>query len=294
MIKTDEKDLKELIIKLKNGEKSSFEELYTKYNKLVYRIAFSILKNKTDSEDVVQIVFAKLYELDKNKLPTNKEISWLYTVTKNEALAIIKKKRNSIDLESIYEVEDKNNEINSIIDEESYNSLINGLSNKEKEIISLKILASLSFKEIGKLLNEPIGTIKWRYYKSIHTLKLALSNLGMAIIAFVVGLSGRSNKNVPKENNHEILENENVSENDIANSQMKGDSQEDIDSSFYEEFLENEKKQETIVQEPAKENNINYFRIGMLSVSALFLILTITFLIIFIKHQLKAKKKTSK
>ena len=39
-----------------------------------------------NSEDIVQIVFSETYTLDKNKLPTNKEVSWLYTLTKNETL----------------------------------------------------------------------------------------------------------------------------------------------------------------------------------------------------------------
>lgn len=49
---------------------------------MIYGIAFSILKNKEDSEDVVQIVFSKLYVLDKEKLPKEKEATWLYSVTK--------------------------------------------------------------------------------------------------------------------------------------------------------------------------------------------------------------------
>ena len=63
MNKIDEKELNELFIELKHNNKIAFEKLYTKYNKLVYGIAFSILKNKEDSEDVVQIVFSKLYKI---------------------------------------------------------------------------------------------------------------------------------------------------------------------------------------------------------------------------------------
>ena len=61
-----------LFEKLKTRRKEAIEELYNNYNKTVYGIAFSILKNKEDSEDVVQIVFSKLYVLDKEKLPKEK------------------------------------------------------------------------------------------------------------------------------------------------------------------------------------------------------------------------------
>ena len=162
MKKINEKELKELFIELKNDNKIVFEKLYNKYNKLVYGIAFSILKNKEDSEEVVQNVMSKLYNLDKSKLPISKEASWLYTVTKNEAISIIRKTDKEINLEDIYEI-DNNNEIEDIIDKENFNKLISNLNEKEKEIISLKVISNLSFKEIEKLIGEPINTIKWRY-----------------------------------------------------------------------------------------------------------------------------------
>ena len=70
MAKINEKELKEIFIQIKKNNKSIFEKFYSKYNKLVYGIAYSILKNATDSEDIVQTVFTKIYELEKEKLPT--------------------------------------------------------------------------------------------------------------------------------------------------------------------------------------------------------------------------------
>lgn len=104
-IRMNEKEklnLKILLRNLKNRNKEVMQELYSNYNKVIYGIAFSILKNKEDSEDVVQIVFSKLYVLDKEKLPKEKEATWLYSVTKNEALSILKKKYNNVSLEKIY------------------------------------------------------------------------------------------------------------------------------------------------------------------------------------------------
>jgi len=194
MEKINARELKDLFIEIKYGNKIAFEKLYNNYNKLIYRIAYSILKNKQDAEDVVQIVFEKLYLTDKEKLPNRNESSWLYSITKNETINYLKRNKNNIDLDSIYNIEDDNNEINKIIDQDNYNRLISKLNNKEKEIISLKIISNLSFEEIGKLLKEPTGTIKWRYYKAVNTLKILLSNLGMFIITFVIGIKTLFNK----------------------------------------------------------------------------------------------------
>ena len=87
-MKYNEKELHEIFIKMKNTteKEEAFNTLYKNYHKLVYGIAFSILKNKDDSEDVSQSVFAKIYKLSKSKLPDKSESSWLYSVTKNETI----------------------------------------------------------------------------------------------------------------------------------------------------------------------------------------------------------------
>lgn len=289
MGKINEKELKELFIEIKNNNKRAFEKLYNKYNKIVYGIAFSILKNKPDSEDVAQTVFSKIYTLEKDKLPKDKIGSWLYSVTKNETLLLLRKKDNSIDLEDIYNIKDENNEMDKFISQDSYNRLINSLNPKEQEVVSLKLLSNLTFKEIGSLLGESTNTVKWRYYKAIHTLKITLSNLGMFIITFVFGIMILKNdkKELPviKEDQNSVNSNKNEIEVENKENEKLEDS-EIIQEN--EDFSEN-----TIVEEQIMDTT-NYLSIGMFRVSAIFLILTIIFSIFLTKHQLNAKKKASK
>lgn len=300
MNKIDEKELSELFIELKHNNKIAFEKLYSKYNKLIYSIAFSILKNKTDSEDIVQTVFTKLYTMSKDKLPIQKQASWLYSLTKNETISFLRKKKHNIDLESIYEIEDRDNEINNIIDQIEFNRLISKLNDKEKQVVSLKILVNLSFEEIGKLLDVPTGTVKWRYYKSIHTLKILLSNLGMFIITFVMGIKLLSNQNKSNRAEQKTVEDNSIEKNqeNIENETTKSETQDSLKekmNNVNEEIEENTQKeiQEKIsIQEPVIA--VNNYAVGILSFSAIFLTLTIIFSIIFTKYQLKAKKKTSK
>ena len=86
MKKINVEELRELFIEIKYGNNIAFEKLYKNYKNLVYKIAYSILKNSYDSDDIVQIVFEKIYSIDKDKLPTRNESSWLYSVTKNETI----------------------------------------------------------------------------------------------------------------------------------------------------------------------------------------------------------------
>lgn len=291
MKKINVEELRELFIEIKYGNNIAFEKLYKNYKNLVYKIAYSILKNSYDSDDIVQIVFEKIYSIDKDKLPTRNESSWLYSVTKNETINYLNKKKNHIELEEIYEIEDNNNEINELINKDSYNRLIGKLNENEKEIISLKILSNLSFKEIAKLLNKPTGTIKWIYYKSINTLKLLLSNLAMFIISFISSCFAMKNRK-------KLSPKLNVDESNQTKEEIKDEITED------KELLQDNKKstitndkssqmQESVIEEVPNISN-NYLSISLIGVSTIFFILTIIFLIIFTKHQLKRRKKLSK
>ena len=91
--------------------------------------------------------------------------------------------------------------INSNFNESSY---IDNYSHlwyyAKKEIVALKILSNFSFEEIGKFLNEPVETVKWRYYKAIYSLKAILGNLAMFIVSFIIGvkvlISGKQKGNI--------------------------------------------------------------------------------------------------
>ena len=311
MSKINKKELKNIFNQIKKG----VEDLCSKYYKLIYGIAFSILKNKEDSEDAVQNFVTKLYSMDDKNLPKDKEATWLYTVAKNEALQILRKKKKELDIysENIYEIENANDEIEKIIDKESFNKLISNLNNKEKEIVSLKIISDLSFSEISKLLEQPTSTIKWKYYRAVYKIKLLLENIAMLIITFSLGIiviksnlkktsnkletAGKQEDNTNNELNktenllnqspleNEILGTDRVENNTSKDSTIIGNKEESMNNTINNSAIETN----TITQ----SGSLNYIGIGMLCISAVFLIVTICTIFVS-KFKLKAKKKPSK
>ena len=207
----------------------------------------------------------------------------------------IKKQKDTISLDDIYYITVEDKELNKIIDKESYNKILDRLESKEQEIISLKILGNLSFQEIAQMLDEPVGTIKWKYYKSIHTLKILLSNLSMLIVTLLVGLKTMFNTN--KSEQPSIAEQEkNITEDSTTKQAEKTktetESQDRSENNIIaEDSTKEETKEEIIIP---KSQEINYVGVGILSISGIFLIVTLIFTIFFVKYQLKAKKKLSK
>ena len=277
---------------IKQGNCNKLDDLYCKYNKLIYNIVFSILKNRENSEDIVQIVFMKIFQMDKNKLPTTNESTWLYSLTKNETLNYLRNKKQEVNLDEIYYITEEDKELNKIIDEDNYNRIIAKLNKQEREIISLKILSNMSFKEISLLLNIPMGTVQWKYYTSLYTLRLLLSNISMVIIGILLfikeNMANRKmqetniSNNISSDNETELLENETSS-----NIENKIDSSHSSDNIIENEIIEVQDPQEVNY----KNTNVN---IGILSFTGIFLLFSIIFAIIFIKHQQKAKQNVSK
>ena len=314
-MKIDDKELEKIFLEINKNKTQGIEELYNKYKKVVYGIAFTISKNKEDSEDIMQIIFAKIYEMEKSKLPTNNYASWLYSTTKNETINFLKKKKSDISIDKIYEISDNNNELNKVIDNIEFNRLISKLNDKEKEIISLKILSNFSFEEISKLLKEPVGTVKWRYYKSIYSLRVILGNLAMFIVSFTIGiktlLSNKKSEIITEqestEQNTQIQED--VTDSDISDENTFQDKSEshnsettqeesirqDIDTTNITTNITQDTNttiQENTIYEEQPSNNYNqYIGYSFLGISIIFLVISLYF---FIKYQLKHLKKLSK
>lgn len=297
--------LHDIFLKLRAGDTSQFELLYKNYKLLVYKIAFSILKNKEASEDVTQTVFTKIYSLKKEKLPSSKEATWLYAVTKNEAISYYRKEKPNIALEEVYDVSNETEcrYIQDIIEKEKYEKIIIGLSLKEKEIVSLKIIGELSFKEISRILNEPIGTVQWRYYKALNSLKLLLGNISMFIVTLTLYISSKQYKNSEsietkneEKNNSQITEDSKTEiKNDTSQDNKK---QEELDNAQTGDKIENtigDNKTTETIEIQQKEEKIHSITSNIwLSFTSIFLVLTIIFAIICAKYQQNRKNATSK
>ena len=288
-LKSKNAELGRIFKEFKENDMSSYDFFYKEYYSLIYGIVFSILKNKENSEDVVQNVLIKIFSLDKSKFPDRGSLSWLYTVSKNEALNYLRKNKQFVNIEEIYEIKEETDEIEKIIDVHTYNKIINGLNEKEKEIVSLKILSNFTFKKIGQLLKMPTATVQWKYYKAVDSLKISLGNLAMFMITFIVLvvknkiLTNKDSNSIQENNQIEINEKEsNVRENESLKATSSADT--------FECIVPAESSESSI--EIVKEENITD---GVLiSFCGIFLIFFIIFSIFFKNRQQKRRKKTSK
>lgn len=288
MKKNNEYELHKLFVELKNNDDKALEKIYIQYKNFIYRVAFSILKNSNDADDVVQNVICKIFKLDRNKLPSSKELSWLYTVTKNETFNFYKIKNKQSNLDDIYILNADDNSINRADYNIYFNQIIKDLNTIDQEILHLKIISDFSFKTISKILNMPISTVEWRYYKSIKYLR-------NSIILFVFSIVSVSelNKNYKISKTKELTLKENIAKkeeidnkiNNITNIDKNEYSDYEIDSTL----IEKSEHYETIIE--ITNNELQELKNTNLIIISIFIIFMFLFIIEIIKYKRIKKNK---
>ncbi len=176
MQKNNQTAIEEIFRICRGGDnRTGVELLYRDYYRTMYGIAFSILKKDDAAEDVIHNVVYKLLRLDSAKFPSRHGLSWLYSVTKNEALMFIRSTpvfEYADEIEAILE-EDKN--IRDLVDMDSFQRMISGLNDTQKQVVTLKVLGGCTHREIAEMLGKPVGTIQWIYHSAVNKLKVLLS-----------------------------------------------------------------------------------------------------------------------
>lgn len=265
----------------KNRTEENYEKFYNSLEPIINRIAFCYLKNSEDSNEITQEIFINIYNLDSLKIPRVNEISWLYEMTKNISISLIKSRFPNVTIDDVFKLVDERNEIEKIISNDKYQSLIYNLPFKEQEIITLKEIGEFSFEEISNLLDMKIKMVKWYYYKSIKTLRLAVGNFAMFIITGLLFI-----KSHKKEHTNELSSEENNNYQNINSFENKT-------NDMLNTKIENNLTNTISTTESSTSEDINtpyFFEDTSLSfgiASIVFLIATIVFGILFLNFQKK-------
>lgn len=176
---------KALISLIKNGDKEAFSILIKRYEKKVLNILYLQLGNTPDLEDLAQEVFIKVFKNVKNFRGESQFSTWLYRIAVNVSYDYKRKSKDIYSLddplkedeEDTFEKIIPNNDEDplSIIEEEDLRNklrkLIKELPKEYQEVLILREYEGLSYEEISKILNCPIGTVESRLFRARKELK---------------------------------------------------------------------------------------------------------------------------
>lgn len=83
----------ELVKRFAKGDASAFTELVTRYQKKVYYVAFQMLGNHLDADEVVQETFVRIYRRRKELSNVTNFTSFLVRVATNYAIDLLRKQK---------------------------------------------------------------------------------------------------------------------------------------------------------------------------------------------------------
>lgn len=137
-----------------------------------YRLAYSYVRNKDSALDLVQNSIVKALE-KQNEIHNPDAIrTWFYRVIVNECLSYLRKNEK----EFIYEPEFLNEMREGAEETPDYDlyERVNELPFDLKTVIMLRFYEDLSLKEIAKVTNTKLSTVKYRLYAGINQLKIKM------------------------------------------------------------------------------------------------------------------------
>ncbi len=177
-------ELGQVLELVKRKDPEGFELLYRHYFRFLFSVAYSVLGSEEDSYDVIQAVMMRLYQMDEKLFPSSHAYSWLKTVVKNEALMHLRREKPTVPLAETAEVPVLDQRIEDFVDMEAFSKLTAPLNERQKKVVSMKILGDMTHREIAQVLSIPIGTVQWIYATSIRKLRRILTTLAALALIF--------------------------------------------------------------------------------------------------------------
>ena len=164
----------ELILRFQKGDEQSYIELVNRYRDRLINFIYRFVNDTESAEDIVQDALLKVYTHKHYYKNIAKFSTWLYTIAGNLAKTELRKKKTrKVTNLSQMGPEDKDFELTSNepeTDKATENEYlekriqiaINKLPLHFKTVTILREIQELSYEEISKIVDVPLGTVKSR------------------------------------------------------------------------------------------------------------------------------------
>jgi RNA polymerase sigma-70 factor (ECF subfamily) len=163
----------ELILDFLNGDKSAFELLFSRYNREVFYLVKSFVNNTEEAKDITQDTFIKAFNNLKNLNDRTKFKSWLFTIGVNLAKDKLKMRKHTTDegLDLIKTNDDPHDNIIKDSLAREVNNAIKKLPERQADVVRLRVIDEMSFKEIADIFNIKETTVRTNFHFAVKGLK---------------------------------------------------------------------------------------------------------------------------
>jgi len=167
------------------SQENALSELYDRYSRLVYSVAWNALSDPARAEEITQDVFVRVWEKAETfRAEQGHVATWLASIARNRAIDIYRQSRSRQENLTISweEVESLNPPASQNVEAEAdlaqrqrrVRWAVAQLPDEQKQALGLAYFHGLSHPEIAQALGEPLGTIKTRIRLGMQKLRQLL------------------------------------------------------------------------------------------------------------------------
>ena len=173
----------DLLDQVRRGSNNAFRVLVQKHMKQTYDVAYSILGDHDDADDVAQEAFVKVHRSLSGFRGDSEFATWLFRIVKNGALNRLKQKKRKQRREVELAVAD--NEITSFnlglknTEDPRYHveRALHELPTLQRAVVMLRHINGLSTRQVSRILSCSEGTVKTHLYRGLKKMREKLEFL---------------------------------------------------------------------------------------------------------------------
>ncbi len=183
-------ETEEAVRRFVRGEEEAFNQIVRRWERKIYNIAWRMVGNREDAQDIVQETFLSVFRSIKGLRDPGSFSTWLFQITLNHCRARRRSRDPNVSLDNpgvdqsgeerpVYSgipAEDRGDSMETI---DIIQKALAGLSEDHRSAIVLKEYVGLSLEELAKVMGCPLSTAKSRLYHGLKDVQRNLKRLGI-------------------------------------------------------------------------------------------------------------------
>jgi len=176
-------DERNLVLLAKEGNRAAFRSLVELHMRKAYDIAFGVVSNHADAEDIVQESFVRVYRAIGSFRGDSRFGTWLYRIVMNVALnrATAMKSRARFEVPIAYETIAHQTQARTMAGEDDLQyhieRAVHELPTLQRAVVILRHINGLSTKQVSGILKCSEGTVKTHLHRGLKKMKTLLAYL---------------------------------------------------------------------------------------------------------------------
>lgn len=179
-------DDQQLVARLQMSDARAITEIYRRYWKKLLAIAYNHIGDKDDAEEVVQIVFIKLWNR-RNEISIGQLPNYLATAVKYSVFTMIQKKNRKDEVGQLFVMhhqsqDDEEEKIYTRFLKQYIKGVVEELPDRCRLVFTYSREEGKTIPEIATTMNIAEKTVEAHLTKALRRIKLSLKAIGISVL----------------------------------------------------------------------------------------------------------------